>query len=77
MYIGTLDDIINEYNNTFHRTIKMNPVDINSTAYVDFDFENIGEDALFEVGDHMRISKLKNSFAKSYTPNWSEEYFFD
>ena len=28
-----------------------------------------------DVGDHVRISKLKNVFAKGYTPNWSEEIF--
>ena len=55
----------------------MKPVDIDSTTYIDFDFENIGKDAKFEVDDHMRISKCKNSFAKNYTPNWTEEYFFN
>ena len=29
----------------------------------------------FKVGDHVRISKYKNIFAKGYTPNWSKEVF--
>ena len=33
------------------------------------------KDPKFKVGDHVRISKYKNSFAKGYTPNWSEEFF--
>ena len=33
------------------------------------------EDHKFEVGDHVRISKYKNLFAKGYAPNWSEEVF--
>ena len=34
-----------------------------------------GNDSRFKVGDHVRISKYKNIFAKGYTPNWSEEVF--
>ena len=33
------------------------------------------KDPKFKVGDHVRISKYKNIFAKRYTPNWSEEIF--
>ena len=35
----------------------------------------IKKDLKFKVGDHVRISKYKNIFAKGYTPNWSEEDF--
>ena len=77
MYIETLDGIIHECNYTFHRTVKMKPVDIISATYFDFDFEYIGKDLIFEVGNHVRISKCKSSFAKNYTPNWTEECFFD
>ena len=55
----------------------MKPVDIISATYFDFDFEYIGKDLIFEVGNHVRISKCKSSFAKNYTPNWTEECFFD
>ena len=33
------------------------------------------KDPMFKVGDHVRICKYKKSFAKGYTPNWSEEVF--
>ena len=66
VYIDKLDDIVNEYNNTYHRTIKMKPVDVENNTYIDFEKE---------VNDHKRISKYKNIFPKGYTPNWSEEVF--
>ena len=74
-YINKLDDIVNEYNNTYHRAIKMKPVDIKDNTYIDFEKEVNDKDPKFKVGDHVRISKSKNIFAKGYTPNWSEEVF--
>ena len=35
MYIDKLDDIVDECNNTYHRTIKMKPVDVKYNAYID------------------------------------------
>ena len=75
MYMDKLDDIVNEYNNTYHRAIKMKPVDIKDNTYIDFEKEVNDKDPKFKVGDHVRISKSKNIFAKGYTPNWSEEVF--
>ena len=75
VYIDKLDDIVNEYNNTYHRTIKMKPVDVKDNTYIDFKKEINDKDPKFKVGDHVRISKYKNIFAKGYTPNWSEEVF--
>ena len=75
MYIDKLDDIVDEYNNTYHRTIKMKPVDVKDNTYIDFKKEVNDKDPKFKVGDHVRISKHKNIFAKGYTPNWSEEVF--
>ena len=72
VYIDKLDDIVNEYNNTYHRTIKMKPVDVKDNTYIDFEKEVNDKDPKFKVGDHVRISKYKNIFAKGYTPNWSE-----
>ena len=34
VYIGKLDDIVNEYNNTYHRTINMKPADVKDDAYI-------------------------------------------
>ena len=36
VYIYELDDLVNEYNNTYHRTIKMKPVDVKDNTYIDF-----------------------------------------
>ena len=76
VYIDKLDDIVNEYNNTKHRTTKMKPIDVKDNTYIDFGKEVNDNDPKFKVGDHVRISKKENIFAKGYTPNWSEEVFF-
>ena len=75
VYIDKLDDIVDEYNNTYHRTIKMKPVDVKDNTYIDFKKEVNDKNPKFKVGDHVRISKYKNMFAKRYMPNWSEEIF--
>ena len=75
VYIDKLYDIVDEYNNTYHRTIKMKPVDVKDKTYIHSEKEVNDKDPKFKVGDHVRISKYKNIFAKGYTPNWSEEVF--
>ena len=67
--------IVCEYNRTYHRTIKMKPVDVKDKTYIDFKKEINDKDCKFKVGDHVRISRYKNIFAKGYMPNWSEEAF--
>ena len=75
VYIDKLDDIVHKYNNKKHRTIKMKPIDVKDNTYIGFGKEVNDNDPKFKVGDHVRISKYKNIFAKGYTPNWSEEIF--
>ena len=75
VYINKLDDIVGEYNNTYHRTIKIKPVDVKDNIYIDFNKDVNDKDPKFKVGDHVRISTYNNMFAKRYTPNWSEEVF--
>ena len=76
VYIDKLDDIVNNYNNTYHRTIKMKPVDVKSSIYIiDFTKENNKKGPKFKVGDHVRTSKYQTIFAKGYIRNWSEEMF--
>ena len=70
-----LDDIVNKYNNTVHRTIKMKSIDVTSDSYAEYNEDSNKKDPKFKVGDHVRISKYKNIFAKRYTPNWSKEVF--
>ena len=75
VYIDKLDDIVNEYKNTYHRTITMKPVDVKDNIYININKEINDKGPKFKVGDHVRKSKYKNIFAKGYTPNWSEEIF--
>ena len=77
VYIDKLEDIVNKYNNTYHSTIKMKPVDLKSNTYIDSSKEIDDKNPKFKIGDNVRISKYKNVFANVYTPNWSEEVFFD
>ena len=53
----------------------MKPVDPKDNNFIDFKKEVNDKDSKFKIGDHVRISKYKNIFAKGYTPNWSEEVF--
>ena len=75
MYIDKLNDTVDESDNTKQKTIKMKPIDVKDNTYIDFSKEVKDNDPKFKVGDHARISKYKNIFAKGYTPNWSEEIF--
>ena len=75
VYIDKLDDIVDEYNNTYHTTIKMKHIDVKDNTYINTSKEINNKDPKFKVGDHVRISKYKNIFAKGYMPNWIEEVF--
>ena len=75
VYFDVLDDIVNKYNNTYHKTIKMEPADVADDSFAKYNEESNEKDPKFKVGDHVKISKFKNVFAKGYTPNWSEETF--
>ena len=75
VHIDKLDDIMNNYNNAYHSTIKMKPADVKSNTCIQSSKEINDRDLKFETGDIVKISKSKNIFAKGYTPNWSEEVF--
>ena len=70
MYIDKLDDIVNEYNNTYHNTVKMKLVDVKPNLYIDSSQKINNKDPKFKVRGNVRI--LKNIFAKGYASNWSE-----
>ena len=74
MHNDNLDDIVEKFNNKYHSTTKMKLVEVKSSIYFDFYKENNKEDHKFETGDHVRISKYKNIFAKAYTLYWSEDF---
>ena len=80
VYFDVLDDIVNKYNNTAHRTIKMKRIDVTDDCYAEYsehsmELHSDKKTPKFKVGDNVRISKYKIIFAKGYTPNWSEEVF--
>ena len=75
VYINKLNAIVNKYNNKYHTTIKMKPIDVKDNTYINTNKEINYKDPKFNVGDYVRISKYKNIFAKGYMPNWSEEVF--
>ena len=74
-YFNDLDDIVDEYNNSIHSSIKIKPKDVTDDSFVEYSEETNKKSPKFKVGDNVRISKYKNIFAKGYTPNWSEEVF--
>ena len=62
--INKLDDIVNEYNNTYHKTIKMKPIDVKNNTYINSSKEVNHKDPIFQVGDYVRISKNKKYLQK-------------
>ena len=82
-WIDIVQDLVNAYNNTYHTTIKMTPVEASKPqnseivwwniygAYITADY---GAPA-FKIGQTVRISKYKSVFDKGYLPNFTEEYF--
>ena len=77
MYIDKVDDIVSKFNNTYHSTIKVKPVDVKTNTYVDFGKENNKKDPKFKVGDLLRISKYENTFAKGLRPKLESKSFCD
>ena len=75
VYFDGLDDIVNKYNNTVHRSIKMKPIDVTSDSYAEYNEDSNVTKPKFKVGDHVRILKYKNTFSKGCTQNWLEEVF--
>lgn len=78
-----LEDILNKYNNTKHRTIQFKPIDVNKAnesiikkiIIKTNKHDSVQWKPKFKVGDCVRISKYKHHFEKGYTPNWSTELF--
>ena len=82
-YIDILPDLVEDYNNTKHSTIKMTPVEASKKENELTVWRNLYPDRLkihdlrpkFSVGDEVRISKKKKTFEKGYTTRWTEEIF--
>ena len=82
-YMGILPDLVEDYNNTLHSTIKMTPVEASKKKNELTVWRNLYPDRLkihdltpkFSIGDEVRISKKKKVFEKGYTTRWTEEIF--
>ena len=64
VYIGKLDDTMNEYNNTYHSTNKMKPVDVKPSRYIESSKGINNKDPKFKIDDIERMSKYKKHFCK-------------
>ena len=73
-YLGYLNKLVDEYNNTYHYSIVRKPVESNFFALTE-EIETDHESPKFKVGDRVAITKYKNIFSKGYTKNWSLEIF--
>ena len=74
MYIEKLCESVDDYNNTIHRIIRMRPVDVKCKTYINFNNHNNTKKKKLNVGDHLRLSKYQNIFAKGYKRNWTKVF---
>ena len=65
VYINKLDDIVNEYNNAFHGTIKMKPISVKDNTYINIGKEFNEKDHKFQVGDHEEYQNIKTFLLKA------------
>ena len=84
VYWDKLDKLVDDYNNTYHSSIKMTPTEASKKENEKQVFTNLYGDLIylkpknpkFSIGDKVWISKYKRRvFDKGYTPNWTEELF--
>ena len=80
IFYNIIDDLVNEYNNKHHLTIKMSRIEgskkINENEIKNiYSFEKTKKQGKFKIGDRVRLSLEKNIFEKSYETNWTEEIF--
>ena len=81
-YVDILRELVDSYNNTYHRSIGVKPSEVNSENELRIrarlfpeEMEGRRSKPKFKVGDYVRISKNKRMFEKWHAPNWTEETF--
>lgn len=79
-WVNILHEIVDNYNNSKHSTIRMKPIDVkrsdeNRLLSTVYNYKNSMHKPKFQLGDSVRISKFKSIFSKGYTPNWTSEIF--
>ena len=80
IFYNILDELVNNYNNKYHSTIKTSPIEgskkINEKKIKNiYNFERTKKPGKFKIGDRVRISLEKNIFEKGYETNWTQEIF--
>ena len=80
IWIKDLNKLVKEYNNSYHRTIRMKPIDASKKSNENivrknYNFKITNKEPRFSISDKVRVSLLKNTFEKGYTINWFEEIF--
>ena len=80
IFYNIIDDLVNKYNNKYHSTIKMTPVEGSKKNNENkikniYNFDKTKKPGKFKIGDRVRISLEKNIFEKLYETNWTEEIF--
>ena len=74
VYFDVLDDIVNKYNNTVHKTIKMKPIDVAPDSYAEYYEDSNEKDRKFEAGDRVKISIWKNILLKDILQIGQEKF---
>ena len=81
IWINDLDKLVNKYNNSYHRSIKMKPINASKKSNENiirtnlYNFKITNKKPKFSIGDKVRVSLLKITFENSYTSNYSQEIF--
>ena len=60
VYFDVLNHIVDKYNNTYHKTINMKPIDVKNDSFAEYNEESNEKDPKFRVGDHICCEKNKN-----------------
>ena len=77
-YIDVLPSMVDKYNSTYHRSIKLTPSDAHnppSYQHVALYAKTRNSAPKFHVGDKVRITRKKGTFEKGFAPNWTEDVF--
>ena len=74
VYFDVLDDTVNKFNKTYHKTIQMKPIDVKSDSDAEYNVDSNDKGPKFQIGDNVRISKYKNIFAKKFCYTENKRY---
>ena len=76
IFFDALDDIVNKYNNTVHRGIKLKPINIISDSYAEYHEDSNQKEPKFKVCDHVRISKYKNILLRDTSKTGQKKFLW-